>query len=95
MDERSELGPTDPQMLVNRDGQRIVAPAHSIKDQFKLASKEITTDPQRLTPWLPILRQYGPSLLSECDGSLNLSIGVTTIEVTDGNSQLRGNISFG
>jgi hypothetical protein len=73
MDERSELGPTDPQMLVNRDGQRIVAPAHAIKDQFKLASKEIATDPQRLTPWLPILRQYGPSLLSECDRSLNLS----------------------
>ena len=73
MDERSELGPTDPQMLVNRDGQRVVAPAHAIKDQFLLASKEITNDPQRLTPWLPILRQYGPSLLSECDRSLNLS----------------------
>ncbi len=73
MDERSELGPTDPQMIVNRDGQIVVAPAHAIKEQFQLASKEITNDPQKLTPWLPILRQYGPSLLSECDRSLNLS----------------------
>lgn len=73
MDERSELGPTDPQMIVNRDGQLVVAPAHDIKQQFTMAKKEIVSDPQNLAPWLPILRQYGPSLLSECDRSLTLS----------------------
>lgn len=78
MDERSELGPTDPQMIVNRDGQLVVAPAHAIKEQFSLASKQIIKDPKVLTPWLPILRQYGPSLLSECDRSLSLSNKLVT-----------------
>ncbi len=73
MDERSELGPTDPQMIVNRDGQLVVAPAHDIKQQFAMAKKQIASNPQDLTPWLPILRQYGPSLLAECDRSMNLS----------------------
>lgn len=73
MSEISELGPTDPQMIVNRDGNIVIAPAHAIKEQFKLASDEITQNTKRLTPWLPILRQYGPSLLSECDRSLSLS----------------------
>jgi len=71
MDERSELGPTDPQMVVNRDGQIVIAPAHAIKEQFQTASREIVKDSKKLTPWLPILRQYGPSLLSECDRSLS------------------------
>lgn len=73
MDERSELGPTDPQMLVNRDGQIVTAPAHDIKKQFEMAKKDIKNDPQILPSWLPILRQYGPSLLSQCDTSLKLS----------------------
>lgn len=73
IDERSELGPTDPQMQINRDGQIVRSPAHAIKEQFKLAQSEITSDPQKLSSWLPILRQYGPSLLSECDTSLDLS----------------------
>ncbi len=73
MDEVSELGPTDPQMIVNRDGNIVVAPAHAIKEQFALASKEIMDNSKKLSPWLPVLRQYGPSLLSECDRSLALS----------------------
>lgn len=78
MDERSELGPTDPQMIVNRDGNLVVAPAHAIKEQFQLAAKQISKDTKMLTPWLPILRQYGPSLLSECDRSLALSNKLVT-----------------
>lgn len=78
MDERSELGPTDPQMIVNRDGNLVIAPAHAIKEQFQLAGKQITKDTKMLTPWLPILRQYGPSLLSECDRSLALSNKLVT-----------------
>ncbi len=73
MDERSELGPTDPQMIVNRDGQRVIAPAHDIKEQFAMAKKQIINNSQNLTPWLPILRQYGPSLLAECDRAMSLS----------------------
>lgn len=78
MDERSELGPTDPQMLVNRDGQTVVAPAHDIKQQFEMAKKEIISNPQNMSPWLPIVRQYGPSLLAECNRSLSLSKTLVT-----------------
>ncbi len=78
IDERSELGPTDPQMQVNRDGHIVRSPAHAVKEQFKLAQSEIVKDPQKLSPWLPILRQYGPSLLAECDTSLDLSKQLVT-----------------
>ena len=73
MDERSELGPTDPQMQFNRDGQLITAPAHAIRDQFKMAKDDINENIQNLNAWLPILRQYGPSLLQQCKTSLDLS----------------------
>ncbi|MEO7002350.1 MAG: ATP-dependent Clp protease proteolytic subunit [Ktedonobacterales bacterium] len=42
MDEQSELGPTDPQMIINRQGQIIQAPAQAIKDQFMMAQDEVT-----------------------------------------------------
>src|SRR5437879_4491909 len=58
MDERSELGPTDPQMIFNQAGRIIVAPAQAIKDQFKAAQDEINADPQKLPAWVPILGWY-------------------------------------
>jgi hypothetical protein len=73
MDERSELGPTDPQMLLIRDNQQIVAPAQAIIDQFKSAQEEINGDPTKLPSWVPILREYGPSLLAQCQNHLDLA----------------------
>lgn len=74
MDERSELGPTDPQMiLTTQDGRTIVAPAQAIKDQFKVAQDEINADPRKLPSWVPILGLYGPALLAECDNQLALT----------------------
>lgn len=73
MDECSELGPTDPQMIIIRDGQTIVAPAQAIKDQFGVAQQEVNNDPNKLPAWVPILREYGPALLAQCDNHLALS----------------------
>jgi len=73
MDERSELGPTDPQMIFNQEGRTIVAPAQAIKDQFKTAQEEINADPKKLPSWVPILGWYGPALLAMCDNLLALS----------------------
>lgn len=73
MNERSELGPTDPQMLLVRDRQQIVAPAQAIKDQFLAAQKQINDDPKTLPGWVPLLQQYGPSLLAECDNHIGLA----------------------
>lgn len=73
MDEKSELGPIDPQMLIAREGQTITAPARAILRQFDKAYDEIRKDPTRLPVWLPILHQYGPSLLIECEDAENLA----------------------
>lgn len=73
LDEASELGPTDPQMILVRDGQQIIAPAQAIKDEFDKAQQEVNADPSKLPSWLPILREYGPSLLAQCDNYLALS----------------------
>ena len=73
LDERSELGPTDPQMIFNQEGKIIVAPAQAIKDQFKTAQEEINGDPKKLPAWVPILGWYGPALLAQCDNHLALA----------------------
>ena len=66
MDEISELGPTDPQMQLVRDGQPISSPAQAIVDLFRRAQDEVNRDPSALPSWVPILREFGPSLLAEC-----------------------------
>jgi len=70
MTDAAELGPTDPQEFV---GNPRPSPAGSILDQFALAKKEIAKNPSLIGPWLPILQQYGPSLLLECQNHIKLS----------------------
>ena len=69
IDESSELGPTDPQMIIN--GRQ--SPAGAIREQFKRAEKDLKTTPALMPAWLPILQQYGPSLLVECENHIALS----------------------
>jgi hypothetical protein len=74
MDERSELGPIDPQMQLTRsDGVNILAPAQAILKQFDKAKESLAENPKQLTAWLPILQPLGPSLLTECESANNLS----------------------
>jgi hypothetical protein len=74
MDEKSELGPIDPQMILMRgDGIRINAPAQAILDQFDKAKDAIARNPKDFNAWLPILQTYGPSLLSQCEAADSLS----------------------
>ena len=68
----SFLGPIDPQVTVSTKlGQRMI-PAQAILDQFELAKRECQ-DPRKLGAWLPMLDQYGPDLLVQCDHASNLS----------------------
>ena len=69
MDALSELGPTDPQMIIN--GR--YSPAGAILKQFEKAQEELKNDPANMPAWLPVLQQYGPSILVECQNHLNLS----------------------
>lgn len=73
MDEVSELGPTDPQLEMVRDGQTIRAPAGAVLAQFEAAKASLSKDASLTPVWLPILRQYGPSLLAECQTAIDLS----------------------
>ncbi len=74
MDERSELGPIDPQMQLTRaDGVVISAPAQAILKQFDTAKESLAQNPKQITAWLPILQPLGPSLLTECESANALS----------------------
>jgi hypothetical protein len=66
----TELGPIDPQMPTGRGGY---APAQAILDQFDQAIKVLKSDPASMPAWLPILQQYAPSLLQECQNRQALS----------------------
>jgi Serine dehydrogenase proteinase len=65
----AELGPIDPQMITANG----YSPAEAIKEQFLKAGQEIGSDPKRLSVWIPILQQMGPSLLVQCDNAITLS----------------------
>lgn len=72
MGEQSSIGPIDPQFILDTKLGRRMVPAQAIIDQFDLAKKE-SVDPEKLSVWMPILGQYGPALLVECDNTLKLS----------------------
>jgi len=66
------LGPIDPQIIINTPlGQRMV-PAQAILEQFEQAKSECQ-DPAKLGAWLPMLNQYGPDLLIQCENANKLS----------------------
>jgi Serine dehydrogenase proteinase len=66
MGKQSQLGPIDPQ-LVTAQGQAI--PARAILDQFERAKKECSEDSSVLGAWMPMLQQYGPALLEQCQNA--------------------------
>lgn len=68
----SFLGPTDPQILLTTSlGTRMI-PAQAILDQFDRAQRQCD-DPARLSAWIPMLSQYGPDLLMQCEAALDMS----------------------
>lgn len=69
MGKHSQLGPIDPQ-LVSAQGQ---FPARAIIEQFERAKRECAENPAVLGAWAPILQQYGPSLLEQCEKAEELA----------------------
>jgi len=74
MDRSAELGPIDPQVLVR--GR--YSPAGSIIEQFERATRILQDDPSQLPVWVPILQEFAPSLLVECENYINLSKELAT-----------------
>ena len=74
MGRHSQLGPIDPQILQESQGR--YAPARAIIEQFDRACEQIKADPGLLAAWMPILQQYGTSLLVECESAEKLAKGL-------------------
>ena len=72
MGKHSFIGPIDPQMILQTKLGATSVPAQAIIDQFRLAQKECKV-PGQLNSWFPILEQYGPALITQCDNAIKLS----------------------
>jgi len=72
MGKHSALGPVDPQLSINTGLGRRVVPAHAILDQFDSAREEYH-ESDDIGPWGPMIPQYGPSLIAECEDAIELS----------------------
>lgn len=69
MGKHSQLGPIDPQLIT----QQGAIPVRAILDQFERAKKECSADPSVLGAWMPMLQQYGPALLEQCENAEQLA----------------------
>ena len=72
MGKHSFIGPIDPQMILQTKLGATSVPAQAIIDQFRMAQKECKI-PEQLNSWFPILEQYGPALITQCDNAIKLS----------------------
>ncbi|MGB1799641.1 MAG: SDH family Clp fold serine proteinase [Gammaproteobacteria bacterium] len=65
MGKESNLGPVDPQLAG--------VPAYGVIEEFKRAYKEIKADPAKISIWQPIIQQYRPTFLTQCENSIKWS----------------------
>jgi len=72
MARHSFIGPIDPQFILQTKLGIMAVPAQAILDQFEMA-REDCKNPDNLGAWLPILEQYGPALLIQCEDAIALS----------------------
>ncbi len=77
MGAHSSLGPIDPQFILSGQFGVQAVPAFAILDQFERA-KEECKDPELLGAWVPMLNQYGPALLKQCENALALAENLAT-----------------
>lgn len=65
MSEHSNLGPIDPHLRG--------VPAYGAIAEFQKAAEEIKKDPSMVHVWQPILGQYRPTFLGQCQHSIDMS----------------------
>lgn len=74
MGKHSQLGPIDPQLVMPQGN----VPARAIIQQFERAQQECSADPSKLAAWMPILQQYGPALIQQCEAAEALAKRLVT-----------------
>lgn len=62
MGKHSNLGPIDPHLSG--------LPAYGVIAEFKRAFAEVKKDPAKLAIWQPIISQYRPTFLSQCENAI-------------------------
>ncbi|MCP4686373.1 MAG: S49 family peptidase [bacterium] len=67
MAEHSNLGPIDPHLRG--------IPAVAVIKEFKRVYREVVKDPNKFTVWEPIIKQYRPTFLSQCESVIQWSKG--------------------
>ena len=77
MGKHSSLGPIDPHI----GG---VIPAHGVLEEFERARKEIKEDSATVELWRPILAQYQPTLVGECEKIIAWAKEMTRAWLLDG-----------
>jgi len=65
MGKQSSLGPIDP---VYRG-----LPAHGVVEEFKRAYEEVKEDSSKIPVWQPIIANYSPTLIGECEKAITWS----------------------
>lgn len=71
MGKHSSIGPIDPQLIINTPSGITSNPAKAIIDQFYKALSEINQ--QGKQAWSILLKQYAPSLISQCENYIAMS----------------------
>lgn len=71
MGKHSNIGPVDPQLIINSPSGSISNPAKAIIDQFYKALKEVN-EPDKQA-WAILLNQYGPSIITQCENYIKMS----------------------
>ncbi len=69
MGKHSSLGPIDPQFAG--------IPAHGVVEEFKRAKKEIEESPGAIPVWQPIIANYRPTLIGDCEKAIAWSNEIT------------------
>lgn len=73
MASHSSLGPIDPQVVISTENGYQIFSAEAILEQFNQAKQECMKNPNALSVWMPILKQYPPGILVECQNALSLA----------------------
>lgn len=71
MGKHSNLGPVDPQLILNSPSGPSINPAKAIIDQFYKGLEEINYPNKQA--WSLLLSQYGPSLITQCENYIDMS----------------------
>lgn len=73
MDERSTLGPIDPQIIIKTPQGETSAPVQDILDGFERIRQILKDDPGALGAYLPMLQKYDLHIFETCENAKKLA----------------------